>query len=679
MKNTALSYEKRPVMITLLVTAAILSLVFTVFAVLEYSRSKRDLVSMLHEEGTVLLETLRASGERNVLAYEALERLTQQRLLSSGRLIEALDDSRPLSVPMLNRLAREAGLYRIHILDAQGRLVRSSRAQGEGDASSPRLMQSGIVDFIKQGGADTLVVGLQRDENRPLPRYAVVCRRRRGGGIVVTADARRLLALRRELGPGRLIQEIGRLEGMAYVVLQDTLGLVLASRGVEAMNRLKDDAFLMTVHAQQAEATRFFTWRDAPVFEVAGAFVIDEEPLGLFRIGLEAAHYRHILGKVRVRLVFIVLFFMAMGVTGIGFWVARENARTATASYLHVKTYTGEILQRMREAVVVVDGRAVVTVFNHAAENLFGLCSKQAIGQPLARLEQPVLEILQTSLTQGQNLERPLVEVVLGGEKRVLTLRTSFVEGDEGDVQSVILVATDLSVQAALESALRQKEKMTAMGKLASGVAHELRNPINAMGMIAQRFLKEFRPAKDVEEYEALAKTMVSETRRSNAIIQRFLQFARPAELNRTPVSMTSLLHNAADVMRSRAAAERVGLNVSVKDEAVLTLDRDQMKQALINLLQNGLDASRSTDEMVLCGRLEHGAYRIDIQDQGEGITPETQRHIFDLYYSTKPDGLGMGLALVHQIVQRHGGRVEVQSAVGQGTTFTLWLQGERS
>ncbi|MCK5145507.1 PAS domain-containing protein [bacterium] len=678
MMNTAKPYQKRSVFITVLMTAVMLIILFTTFALLEFSRSKEDLTTMLDEEGIILLEILRASGERSVLAFEALEDIMQQRLLASSRLIEDIDYTYGLDQDRLKELAQNADLFCIHLLDKSGRRSMSSiEIQTNDHAPDSMLVRAGIVDFIRKGEEDTLIVGLRQGQDQRGVRHAVVLRRRKGGGVVVTADAGRLLELRRELGPGRLIQEIGQRQGMAYVVLQDTLGILLASRGVEEMSRIQNDHFLNDINRQQSHGMRFVRYLGKEVFEIAGCFLIDGENLGLFRIGLETAHYQHILSNVRFRLFFIVFLFVLMGIAGIGFWLARLNARMMTASYHQVKTHTGEILQSMKEAVIAIDELGVITVFNQAAARLFGILQIGAVGKQLLSLGVPALDILNKSLTGQHALDRPMEEVLVGKQKKMLALRTSILEKEGGGIDSVILVATDLTVQVELEAALRQKEKMSAMGKLASGVAHEIRNPINAIGMIAQRFLKEFRPTDDVEEYETLARTMVQETRRSNEIIQRFLRFARPARLNFAPVSMNQLLQDVANVMRSRIEGDGINFSVEVGEDKILLIDRDQMKQALINLLQNALDAMTDHGRIVLLGEPQDSMYKVEVRDSGQGIPKAVLGDIFDLYFTTKADGLGMGLSIVHQIIQRHGGSIDVKSKPEEGTAFFLWLPGE--
>ena len=272
--------------LSVLVATFILLGFYAVFALFQYARSRADLQSMLEEEGAVLLDALTASGTRSILAYEELEDLLQSRLWMGARLVEEMDRSQALTPARLDVLARRLDLDHIHLIDRRGRVEMGGGTGGLPDSVAQAWLQSmGLDRFITQAGTDSLVL----DQGAaPLEgRYAVAVRRRRGGAVVAAAGARRLLDFRRELGPGRLIQEVGRREGIAYVVLQDTVGILLASRSVSEMGRIQGDAFLMDILARQGQGSRLLGRGPASVFETVGSLVMEDQTLGLFRIGLE--------------------------------------------------------------------------------------------------------------------------------------------------------------------------------------------------------------------------------------------------------------------------------------------------------------------------------------------------------------------------------------------------------
>lgn len=225
-----------------------------------------------------------------------------------------------------------------------------------------------------------------------------------------------------------------------------------------------------------------------------------------------------------------------------------------------------------------------------------------------------------------------------------------------------------------VEQELQRKEKLSALGELASGVAHEIRNPLNAIAMTAQRFEQEFVPRKGAAEYRALTAVLRTEARRVNGIIQHFLRFARPPKLQRTPAGLRELLAHVITLLGAQAQDRGVALTVEHEGEGMLSLDRDQMTQALLNILLNALEATPAGGTISIRTRMDHHGGTVSIADTGRGIPADALPRIFDLYYTTRPDGTGMGLPMTQQIIAQHGGTVDVESTEGKGTRFTVTL-----
>jgi signal transduction histidine kinase len=237
---------------------------------------------------------------------------------------------------------------------------------------------------------------------------------------------------------------------------------------------------------------------------------------------------------------------------------------------------------------------------------------------------------------------------------------------------------------ARAEEALRRRDRLAAMGELASTVAHEVRNPLNAIGMTAQRLRREFIGAEatgtalsqadpaDQAELRELLDVLSGETQRINRIVQQFLDFARPPALSPQKTSLPGLLVAAAESVRARAAARQIAVETDVAAAGDGVVDADQLRQAIDNLLRNAIDASPDGGLVTLRARRTLSGHEIDVEDRGAGIAPEHRAKIFDLYFTTKTDGTGVGLAVTYQIVEAHGGRIEVDSTLGVGTRMTV-------
>jgi len=257
----------------------------------------------------------------------------------------------------------------------------------------------------------------------------------------------------------------------------------------------------------------------------------------------------------------------------------------------------------------------------------------------------------------------------------ITSISTSILYNDKGEIDSAFAVIKDLTEKRNLEETLQRKEKLTAMGQLASGVAHEIRNPLNAIGVISQRLNLEFKVKSDEEEYYELTNLMVQEVRRINQIIEQFLKFARPPKLVLMPTNLLELLESTISFIRSEAEANNVKILSDFQSVPALLLDQNQIKQALQNILRNSLEAIEGPGTIeVRTAMINSSEVAIEIIDSGEGMNKETLSKIFNLYYTTKPKGTGLGLSLVHQIISQHNGRIEVGSEPGKGTRFVIYL-----
>ncbi len=233
---------------------------------------------------------------------------------------------------------------------------------------------------------------------------------------------------------------------------------------------------------------------------------------------------------------------------------------------------------------------------------------------------------------------------------------------------------------ARAQEALRRRDRLAAMGELASTVAHEVRNPLNAIAMSAQRLRREFAPPiapADAPEFTDLVAVVEGEARRLDGTVQQFLEYARPRPLVRRPVEIDGLLGAAVDAVRALATARDVRIDVSAA-RGLVWVDPDQFRQALDNLLRNAIEATPPAGAVSIGATLDAHTLVVEVRDTGHGIAPDHLPRIFDLYFTTKPHGTGVGLAVTHQIVTAHGGTIEAESTPGPGTRMIVRLPRER-
>jgi signal transduction histidine kinase len=223
------------------------------------------------------------------------------------------------------------------------------------------------------------------------------------------------------------------------------------------------------------------------------------------------------------------------------------------------------------------------------------------------------------------------------------------------------------------EARLIRSEKLAALGQLAAGIAHEIRNPLTSINILIHS-LTENIPSGDSHREDL--KVIEEEINRINEILDRFLRFAKPAPplLERTDVA--SIFEETLQLIRRRIEKQLIIILKEFQALPIILMDREQMKQVALNLLLNAVQAMPGGGHLTLKGQnSEDGQWiRISIQDSGMGIPSEDMNKLFDPFFSTKEGGVGLGLSITHRIIDQHHGKIEVESTPGEGTLFTVWL-----
>jgi signal transduction histidine kinase len=233
-----------------------------------------------------------------------------------------------------------------------------------------------------------------------------------------------------------------------------------------------------------------------------------------------------------------------------------------------------------------------------------------------------------------------------------------------------------------MERQLEKAERLSSLGQLAAGVAHEIRNPLNAISMASQRLKREFMPAEQEKaaEFETMTGVIRDEIRRLNGIIEEFLTFSKSRRLELRDSPIQEILQKIVQLISAEAEARGIALRTDWEsDPVVIPMDMDKLRQALLNFIKNAMESIRGEGMVTLSVRKqESGRVSVRITDTGCGMTAEEVDRIFNPEYTTKEKGLGLGLPLAHEIIRGHGGEIRVLSRKGEGTTFEILLPGER-
>jgi signal transduction histidine kinase len=223
------------------------------------------------------------------------------------------------------------------------------------------------------------------------------------------------------------------------------------------------------------------------------------------------------------------------------------------------------------------------------------------------------------------------------------------------------------------EAQLIRSEKLAGLGQLAAGIAHEIRNPLTSINILIHS-LRERLPSGNSQQEDL--KVIGEEIHRINEIVDQFLRFAKPASPMLDKTEALSIFEEILQLLRPQIEKQRIVVEKEFHALPMILADREQMKQAILNLLLNAIQAMPEGGQLTLTGRnSEDGQWiHLSVQDSGVGISPEDIDKLFDPFFSTKEGGIGLGLSITHRIIDQHQGKIEVKSISGEGTLFTISL-----
>jgi len=362
---------------------------------------------------------------------------------------------------------------------------------------------------------------------------------------------------------------------------------------------------------------------------------------------------------------------------------AEEALRESEARYRLLAENTVDVIWAM-------DEQLRFTYINPAIYPLAGYPAQECIGKPFSAFSDPAeYPEIRDRLTAAMSVEGGQVGLVfeitlihVSGERIAVELHGKATLDEDGRVSGLQGIFIDIRNRLELEAQLRQSQKLEGMGRLAGGVAHEINNPLTAIGQYAE-LLKEL--AGDSAEVEHYSSEILRETHRIQTIVQNLLGFAREERTTKLePISIQEVVDSAVPLIQTVMRHDAMELKWEISDGLPRVMCHcQQMQQVLINLLANARDAivdARCEKQILIAARTTDKAgrtwVRLTVEDHGPGISAPVREHLFDPFFTTKPKGRGTGLGLwiVYNIVKQHGGEISVDSEPGRFTRFCIDL-----
>lgn len=335
-----------------------------------------------------------------------------------------------------------------------------------------------------------------------------------------------------------------------------------------------------------------------------------------------------------------------------------------------------KVIDRLEEGVILLDKNQKVILFNRAMVNILGVGLPQAVGRSLGELS-PRLDMLSQKVAEVFSSRTSVrfapVSLRTNGSSNEFLVSIDLIE-DMGQAVGGLIEMRNAAPLHDLREQLDYASRLAALTRLTTGVAHEVKNPLNSI--VIQLALLQQRIVKGNPEAATHLAVINDEIKRLDRVVNGLLEFYRPRDLHWHLVDVNSLVREVISLHQPEAAL--TGVKISFHSRASIASvqgDRDQLKQALINFLLNAREAMSNGGQIDITTFCKgHNSVVIEIQDQGKGIDPERMPKIFDLFYTTKKEGSGLGLAVTYRIIQLHGGQIDVSSRPGKGTLVTLSL-----
>ncbi|TYT76024.1 ATP-binding protein [Desulfobotulus mexicanus] len=371
---------------------------------------------------------------------------------------------------------------------------------------------------------------------------------------------------------------------------------------------------------------------------------------------------------------------LLVGFAGIVFILLFQSFQLTRTTLSRVRAFSNHLVENMPMGLLAFDEKLMLKTLNPFAEKLLCIDPPRP-GTPAKKvLPAPLFDFLASAdfsspLMDGEGFYR---EIPCTLKEKTLHLEAGLSRiypDTEEEPGGIMLLLRDLSEIDALRKEILRNQRLVTVGKLAAGVAHEIRNPLSSIKGFATLFRQ--RQGNNPEE-SGIADIMIQEVDRLNRVVGQLLDFSKPVVLSKRCIRIRDLVEATLQLVGSLAADAKLGTENRISKDLLMSLDEDRIRQVFLNLFLNAMDAMKDTGgTLTVTDIILDGKVCIEIRDTGIGIDEHALPHIFDPYFTTRSSGTGLGLAIAHNIMEAHCGKIVVSSIPGQGSTFTLIFSGK--
>jgi signal transduction histidine kinase len=469
-----------------------------------------------------------------------------------------------------------------------------------------------------------------------------------------------------------LLNQLSREAGIEYILLQNLDGIVFASKQISQMTRIQDDPFLNSALSVDSALTRIVAFQDREVVEIVQKFDSGGEFKGLFRIGLSMYGYRELTANFKKQVWLMVAFLLILGLAAVAMIGSYQNLKVAHESLNRAQAISQSLHDSIAGVVISTDEHLRITTANSLARKYFNLPEGIPHGWDYNRYFGDDLFKAKTVLSE----RRPLTfetAVDFQGAPIQLLVSANPIFDDRGKLSGVMIVAQDISAQVESEKQSAHSRRLTELGSLAAGLAHDIRNPLNAIGMVIQRLRGEIKVESGQTEFNEFIDTLDSEQKKLNLLVEKILQVARSVNPHAELLEIKPFLEEIIELYKYEATARKIEI-ISDIEPGKVQLIKESFSGMISNLLKNAIEAVNHDGRIEIKSTLDNQAKRlvISVKDTGPGLSDDQKKNLFRPFYTTKPGGTGLGLATAHKAAVDHDGDLKVESKPGGPTTFIV-------
>jgi two-component system sensor histidine kinase HydH len=496
--------------------------------------------------------------------------------------------------------------------------------------------------------------------------------------------------LRSQEGEGRdifrmrkLLMETAQQPDIDYIVITDSRGKIIADSDPSMVGQ----QYGLDLDTEKISLSTDQKWREATNPGGAGTFEVyrgffprerfDEKPAALpesnrmiIYVGFNMATIEKANKEDTRNSIILALIILLIGSSAIVSLFLAQAYRTAKTSLSRITVFSEALVKNMPIGLIALDESGNIAICNEKAGIILNADYSDAAGKQLSSVLPAPLQKIFTDLPETGGLVEEDIQLLSGQEENKTLEIVAAGLNAEGTPTGKIMLLRDVTALRQLEKEVAKSRHLNSIASLAAGVAHEIRNPLSSIKGFAVYFRERFSGNKDDQN---TADIMIAEVERLNRVISQLIEFARPLELKREKAYFPDLIQHALGLIAAEAKQNSIIITAEEAfDLPLAEVDPDKVKQVLLNLFLNSLAAMKNGGTLTIKIAPEKDQLVVAIADTGSGIEKMDLPHIYDPYFTSKPAGTGLGLAVVQKIMEAHGGTIQVKSVINRGTTVLL-------